>query len=88
MSVSEAVTPLRSNFRMRGEDNSRCPPDGWHALGLMSGTSVDGLDVASVRFKQDEMDIQKHGPVTMNAFSTEPYPEALRDQLWHAMRWT
>ena len=68
---------------MRGEDNSRCPLDGWHALGLMSGTSVDGLDVASVCFKQDPQTLA--WSFTMNAFTTLPYPEALRDQLWHAM---
>ena len=68
---------------MRGEDNSRCPLDGWHALGLMSGTSVDGLDVASVCFKQDPQTLA--WSFTMNAFATLPYPEALRDQLWHAM---
>ena len=68
---------------MRGEDNSRCPLDGWHALGLMSGTSVDGLDVASVRFHQDPQ--TQSWSFTMNAFATLPYPDALRDQLWHAM---
>ena len=68
---------------MRGEDNSRCPLDGWHALGLMSGTSVDGLDVASVQFFQDAQ--TKAWSFTMNAFTTLPYPEALRDQLWHAL---
>ena len=68
---------------MRGEDNSRCPLDGWHALGLMSGTSVDGLDVASVRFHQDPQ--TQSWSFTMNAFATLPYPEVLRDQLWHAM---
>ena len=68
---------------MRGEDNSRCPLDGWHALGLMSGTSVDGLDVASVQFFQDAQ--TKAWSFTMNAFMTLPYPEALRGQLWHAM---
>ena len=67
---------------MRGEDNSRCPLDGWHALGLMSGTSVDGLDVASVQFFQDAQ--TKAWSFTMNAFMTLPYPEALRGQLWHA----
>lgn len=68
---------------MRGEDNSRCPLDGWHALGLMSGTSVDGLDVASVQFFQDAQ--TKAWSFTMNAFATFPYPEALRDKLWDAM---
>ena len=68
---------------MRGEDNSRCPLDGWHALGLMSGTSVDGLDVASVQLYQDAQ--TKAWSFSMNAFVTLPYPEALRDQLWHAM---
>ena len=68
---------------MRGEDNSRCPLDGWHALGLMSGTSVDGLDVASVHFSQEAQ--TQTWSFTMNAFATLPYPEALRDQLWHAM---
>lgn len=68
---------------MRGEDTRRCPPDGWHVLGLMSGTSVDGLDVASARISggTDETPWR----CDLQAFATLPYPEDLRDALWHAM---
>ena len=68
---------------MRGEDTRRCPPDGWHVLGLMSGTSVDGLDVASVRIfgGTDETPWR----CDLQAFATLPYPEELRHALWHAM---
>ena len=68
---------------MRGEDTRRCPPDGWHVLGLMSGTSVDGLDVASVRIFGGtdgtpwRCDLQR--------FVTLAYPDDLRHALWHAM---
>ena len=67
---------------MHGEDNRRCPPDGWHALGLMSGTSVDGLDVASVRFHQNASGAWTH---VLEAFATLAYPEAMRDALWNVM---
>ena len=69
---------------MHGEDTRRCPPDGWHVLGLMSGTSVDGLDVASVRifggtggtpWRCDLLDV-----VTL------PYPSELHEALWQAMK--
>lgn len=68
---------------MRGEDTRRYPPDGWHVLGLMSGTSLDGLDVASVRAVRDPQ-LQTWN-CTLEAFATLPYPEGLRNDLWHSM---
>ena len=67
---------------MHGEDNRRYPLDGWHALGLMSGTSVDGLDVVSARFTLNPDNTWSH---RLEAFTTLPYPEALRSSLWNAM---
>ena len=67
---------------MHGEDNRRCPLDGWHALGLMSGTSVDGLDVVSARFTLNPDNTWSH---RLEAFITLPYPKALRSSLWNAM---
>ena len=67
---------------MHGEDNRRCPPDGWHALGLMSGTSVDGLDVASVRFHQNAAGTWTYD---FDALATLAYPQSIRDALWNVM---
>ena len=67
---------------MHGEDNRRCPPDGWHALGLMSGTSVDGLDVASVRFHQNAAGTWTYD---FDALATLAYPQSMRDALWNVM---
>lgn len=50
---------------------------GRRIIGLMSGTSLDGLDVALCRF-------EGHGPATRVAveqFTTVPYPEALRGEI-------
>ena len=68
---------------MHGEDNRRWPPDGWHVLGLMSGTSVDGLDVASVQFTQKTQD--GSWSFDLNAATTLEYPLPLQRQLWDAM---
>ena len=68
---------------MHGEDNRRWPPDGWHVLGLMSGTSVDGLDVASVQFTQKTQD--GSWSFGLNAATTLEYPLPLQRQLWDAM---
>lgn len=43
-------------------------------VGLMSGTSLDGVDAALVRFAAD-------GTPTLETFSTIPYPDTLRDRL-------
>jgi anhydro-N-acetylmuramic acid kinase len=45
------------------------------AIGLMSGTSLDGMDAALVRF---------HGPThaTLLDFTTRVYAEPERAQLW------
>ncbi|MGB2424520.1 MAG: anhydro-N-acetylmuramic acid kinase, partial [Flavobacteriales bacterium] len=68
---------------MRGEDTRRCPPEGWLAVGLMSGTSVDGLDVALVRARQIEF--SDRWDCELLKTETLPYPEALQTALWSAM---
>lgn len=71
---------------MRGEDTWRCPPDGWISLGIMSGTSVDGLDLALVRFRREEgLPPENQWDFEVLKHSTEPYPESMREQLWHVM---
>ena len=76
---------------MRGEDTWRCPPDGWLVLGLMSGTSVDGLDVAMTRVQATHKGGHARSPesyqwdVKLEAFTTLDYPSELRSSLWGAM---
>ena len=48
----------------------------------MSGTSVDGLDVASVRFHQRTTGAWSYD---FEAFTTLAYPKAMRDTLWDVM---
>lgn len=48
-----------------------------HVIGLMSGTSVDGIDAALVEISGLETDLQ----VKLLAGATYPYPEALRSQI-------
>lgn len=48
-----------------------------HVIGLMSGTSVDGIDAALVNISGRELDLQ----VDLIASHTYPYPDALRDQI-------
>lgn len=48
-----------------------------HVIGLMSGTSVDGIDAALVNISGRELDLQ----VDLIASQTYPYPDALRDQI-------
>ena len=84
--MSEAFNPqARGVFSapMHGEDTRRCPPDGWHVFGLMSGTSVDGLDVASVQIAGGVDGTPWRWD--LRAFDTLPYPADLRDALWGAM---
>src|SRR6266705_626961 len=63
---------LSSNIGARaGPQHS---PRIWHALGLMSGTSLDGIDVADVA--TDGRDRVVVGPAL-----TVPYPPEFRDRL-------
>ncbi|WP_348228371.1 anhydro-N-acetylmuramic acid kinase [Trichocoleus desertorum] len=48
-----------------------------HVIGLMSGTSVDGIDAALVEISGLETDLQ----VKLLAGATYPYPETLRSQI-------
>ena len=48
-----------------------------HAIGLMSGSSLDGLDLAAVRFTSD----QGHYSYRIEAAETIPYPKYWHDQL-------
>lgn len=83
---------MSAYFRfMRGEDTWRCPPDGWLVLGLMSGTSVDGLDVALTRVQATFKGGHALSPesfqwdMKLEAFTTLDYPSELRSSLWGAM---
>ena len=51
-----------------------------HAIGLMSGSSLDGLDLAFVRFTYDE----SHYAYRIEAAETLPYPPYWHDQLANA----
>lgn len=46
-------------------------------VGLMSGTSLDGLDVALCRISGEGRSTQ----VTLEAFETHPYPDALKESI-------
>ncbi len=53
------------------------PFDEMKVIGLMSGTSVDGLDIAYCEFKK----LEEGYSYTIGASSTIDYPEGLRDSL-------
>ncbi len=65
-----------SNIGARaGPEHSRTrEPRMWRALGLMSGTSLDGIDVAMIETDGEER-------VVTGPSLTLPYPEAFRDRL-------
>ncbi|MGV8879535.1 MAG: anhydro-N-acetylmuramic acid kinase [Sphingobacteriaceae bacterium] len=48
------------------------------AIGLMSGTSLDGLDIALCRFKGNGTDTR----VELLEFYTSPYEEVFKQQIW------
>jgi anhydro-N-acetylmuramic acid kinase len=50
-----------------------------HIVGLMSGTSADGIDVAIVRLCQKAGD---RADISVLAFATVPYPEGLQAQIF------
>ena len=53
-----------------------------YAVGLMSGTSLDGIDAACCRVHRDpDGDPPTNYEVTVESFHTEPYPDALRTAL-------
>ena len=58
-----------------GPEHSRTrEPRMWRALGLMSGTSLDGIDVAMIETDGEER-------VVTGPSLTLPYPEAFRERL-------
>lgn len=53
-----------------------------YAVGLMSGTSLDGVDAACCRVVRDPTgDPPTNYEVTVESFHTEPYPTDLREEL-------
>ena len=52
-------------------------PGEWIVLGLMSGTSLDGLDAARVRFSRDERGLRDWELIE---YGEEPFPEPLRSE--------
>lgn len=47
------------------------------AVGLMSGTSVDGIDAAAIRIEGEAPNLK----VTLLAFENKPFPEAIRKEI-------
>jgi anhydro-N-acetylmuramic acid kinase len=53
-----------------------------YAVGLMSGTSLDGIDAACCRVRRDPAgEPPTNYDVRVESFRTEPYPPALREEL-------
>src|SRR5437870_12785713 len=52
-----------------------------YVIGLMSGTSADGVDAALVDIRGTGHDLK----ITLKAFRTFPYPTAFRERLLQAM---
>jgi len=53
-----------------------------YAIGLMSGTSLDGIDAACCRVRRDpDGELPTAYDVAVESFRTEPYPPALREEL-------
>lgn len=45
----------------------------WHTIGIMSGTSADGMDAVLIRQSGDDIDLLHH--------SSQPFPEPLRNSI-------
>src|SRR5438132_5815974 len=52
------------------------------AIGLMSGTSADGIDAALVELEGAERAGESGPKVALRAFLTMPYPEAVRNDIF------
>lgn len=62
---------------VRGRQLGAAARQEWLALGLMSGTSADGVDAALARFVR----VSAGWSVELLAFRTDPYDDGLRDRL-------
>jgi len=69
--LTETAFPTLANYPV---DEPR------QVLGLISGTSADGVDVARVRFPQ----VSSTKPPTVEAFDTVEYPASLREKVMEA----
>src|SRR5207237_3294744 len=69
----------RRRTRRRQRDDGRERKMSTQAIGLMSGTSADGIDAALVTIAEGDR-LQ----ITLDRFFTLPYPDALREFLFEA----
>ncbi|WP_420388338.1 anhydro-N-acetylmuramic acid kinase [Roseivirga sp.] len=58
----------------------------YHVLGVMSGTSLDGLDLAMVKFTRER--IESPWAFELSSARTIGYPEEVRQKLANAIHWS